>query len=103
MRYCNMVQRASVDEAYLDVTNIVNQRIVERYPNLSLPENLEDGKEVPPILDWNGLGVLYRSQTNNDIENNNNNPIEYLDEIYSNGNNENINNDNINNSNNSNN
>ncbi|CAJ0829762.1 13136_t:CDS:10 [Entrophospora sp. SA101] len=103
MRYCNMVQRASVDEAYLDVTNIVNQRIVERYPNLLLPENLEDGEQVPPILDWNGLGVLYRSQINNDIENNNNNPIEYLDEIYSNGNNENINNDNINNSNNSNN
>ncbi|CAJ0858829.1 14634_t:CDS:10 [Entrophospora sp. SA101] len=56
MRYCNMVQRASVDEAYLDVTNIVNQRIVERYPNLLLPENLEDGEQVPPILDWNGLG-----------------------------------------------
>ncbi|CAJ0747410.1 10324_t:CDS:2 [Entrophospora sp. SA101] len=69
MRYCNIVQRAGVDEAYLDVTNIVNQRIIERYPNIILSENLNEAPP-PPILDWNGLGVLYESQINNDIENN---------------------------------
>ncbi|KAK9760131.1 N-acetyltransferase eso1 [Basidiobolus ranarum] len=45
------VQKASVDEAYIDVTEQVNKIIIERYAGY-----LND--VCPPAIDWSNLGVV---------------------------------------------
>ncbi|TPX69749.1 DNA-directed DNA polymerase [Spizellomyces sp. 'palustris'] len=50
-RFCPKFQRASIDEAYLDVTDMVNTRIA------SLAHVPQDDKGEP-IVQWDGAGIL---------------------------------------------
>ncbi|ORX92385.1 DNA/RNA polymerase [Basidiobolus meristosporus CBS 931.73] len=50
-RYSKTVQKASVDEAYIDVTEEVNKLLIERYSGY-----LND--VYPPKIDWESLGVV---------------------------------------------
>ncbi|KAG9284815.1 hypothetical protein G9A89_003738 [Geosiphon pyriformis] len=60
-RYCTLIQRASVDEAYMDVTDFVNERLVKRF------HELNESSQAPEI-DWNGLGIIWSNTRNEDVD-----------------------------------
>ncbi|KAJ3037334.1 DNA-directed DNA polymerase eta rad30 [Rhizophlyctis rosea] len=54
-RYCQKFQRASIDEAYLDVTEEVNNRIAR----LNLVETADSGADADePLVNWEGAGYI---------------------------------------------
>jgi DNA polymerase eta len=64
--HCDKVQKAGLDEAFLDVTDIVNARLVERYA----AEISEDAtEEFPDEIDWNPLGFLALSDEESELLN----------------------------------
>ncbi|CAG8614410.1 5311_t:CDS:2 [Paraglomus brasilianum] len=68
-RFCNIVERASVDEAYMDVTDIVNSKL------LGMFSNLDENSEAPDV-EWANLGTIYENSeasyvpTDSHIDNN---------------------------------
>ncbi|KAL1920390.1 uncharacterized protein VTP21DRAFT_767 [Calcarisporiella thermophila] len=57
-RFCSRLQRGSIDEGFLDVTDKVNQTILDRYfQSRTGDEESLDEVEIPPVR-WDGLGVL---------------------------------------------
>jgi DNA polymerase eta len=64
--HCDKVQKAGLDEAFLDVTDIVNARLVERYA----AEISEDAnEEFPDEILWNPLGFLALSDEESELLN----------------------------------
>ena len=51
------MQRAIVDEAFLDVTDQINEKILDDYNTLKINEN-------GPQVDWNELGVVIGIDSN---------------------------------------
>ncbi|KAI8906096.1 hypothetical protein DFJ77DRAFT_412911, partial [Powellomyces hirtus] len=58
-RTCPKYQRASIDEAFLDVTDEVNARIARRTRTLVESAN---GEDEEPHVSWDGAGVLAGEQ-----------------------------------------
>ncbi|KAJ3016800.1 DNA-directed DNA polymerase eta rad30 [Thoreauomyces humboldtii] len=56
-RFCPKYQRASIDEAFLDMTELINSRILSLYAASEDEEDPED-----PVVDWEGAGVLVGEQ-----------------------------------------
>jgi DNA polymerase eta len=53
---CN-VEKASIDEAFLDFTHPVREIMLQRYPELSkVPEDMNTPLPPPPRIKWDGLG-----------------------------------------------
>ncbi|KAI9320759.1 hypothetical protein BX666DRAFT_1851230 [Dichotomocladium elegans] len=54
-KYCTTIQKIGLDEGFLDITDIVNDRIRAKY----VPHNLDrmDGLECGIDLDWEELGI----------------------------------------------
>jgi DNA polymerase eta len=57
------VEKASIDEAFIDFTRPVREEILKRYPYLAeVPANAPLGKDTPlpppPPISWDGLGVV---------------------------------------------
>ncbi|KAJ7116403.1 DNA polymerase eta [Mycena epipterygia] len=57
------VEKASIDEAFMDLTRPVRQILLERYPYLAhVPEDALSGLDTPlppaPQVSWNGLGTI---------------------------------------------
>jgi DNA polymerase eta len=55
------IEKASIDEAFLDLTEIVRMKILERCPYLrTLPAgtSLSDPIPLPPLIEWKDLGLL---------------------------------------------
>lgn len=57
------IEKASIDEAFLDLTRPVREKLLERYPYLAkFPDDAPDGADSPlpppPPIDWNQLGEL---------------------------------------------
>ncbi|CAL1716039.1 unnamed protein product [Somion occarium] len=57
------IERASIDEAFIEFTRPVREEILKRYPYLSqIPANAPLGRDTPlpppPPINWDGLGVL---------------------------------------------
>ncbi|GAA94107.1 uncharacterized protein L969DRAFT_46653 [Mixia osmundae IAM 14324] len=57
---CPLIEKASIDEAFLDFTAPVRQLMLERYPILAQPpDNLDEPLPPPPTtLPWSELGNL---------------------------------------------
>ena len=56
-------EKASIDEAFLDLTQPVREEILRRYPYLAeVPPNAPMGKDTPlpppPSVQWDSLGTL---------------------------------------------
>ncbi|KAG1747143.1 uncharacterized protein EDB91DRAFT_1048614 [Suillus paluster] len=57
------VEKASIDEAFIDFTRPVRERLLERYPYLAqVPADALDGSDSPlpppPPVNWDGLGSV---------------------------------------------
>lgn len=57
------IEKASIDEAFLDLTKPVREKLLERYPYLAkfpddAPEGADSPLPPPPPIDWNQLGEL---------------------------------------------
>ncbi|KAJ7746651.1 hypothetical protein B0H16DRAFT_943492 [Mycena metata] len=57
------IEKASIDEAFMDLTRPVRQILLERYPYLAqvpddAPLGLDTALPPPPQVSWNGLGTL---------------------------------------------
>jgi DNA polymerase eta len=57
------VEKASIDEAFIDFTRPVREEMLKRYPYLAeVPPNAPLGKDTPlpppPPISWDGLGVV---------------------------------------------
>lgn len=57
------IEKASIDEAFLDLSRPVRERLLERYPYLAkLPDDAPEGADSPlpppPPIDWSQLGEL---------------------------------------------
>jgi DNA polymerase eta len=55
------LEKASIDEAFLDLTAPVRENILSRYPKLSVvptdaPDGLDTELPPPPQVNWDGLG-----------------------------------------------
>ncbi|KAI8979352.1 hypothetical protein BDF20DRAFT_820074 [Mycotypha africana] len=61
-KYCDKIQKIGTDEGFMDVTKIVNQRLIERYID-RMPELLDniDQEECGVSLDWDNLGYTVTS------------------------------------------
>jgi DNA polymerase eta len=65
-KHCSKVQKAGLDEAFLDVTDIVNTRLIERYGSLFT----EDATgEFSYEIDWEPLGFLALSDEESSLLN----------------------------------
>ncbi len=59
----NLTERASIDEAFIDLTRPVREELLKRYPYLAqIPPDAPDGRDSPlpppPPISWEGLGTL---------------------------------------------
>ncbi|KAG2231529.1 hypothetical protein INT48_002923 [Thamnidium elegans] len=61
-KYCDKIQKIGSDEGFLDVTETINQRLMERYVNRmpQLSDKLQD-QECGILIDWDKLGVVVTS------------------------------------------
>lgn len=58
-----IVERASIDEAFIDFTRPVREEILRRFPHLSqIPPDAPLGRDTPlpppPPVDWTGCGIV---------------------------------------------
>lgn len=58
------IEKASIDEAFLDLSSMVNERLLERFPNLKqvaedAPEGLDTPLPPPPPVDWSRAGSVF--------------------------------------------
>ncbi|KAG6328300.1 hypothetical protein ID866_10789 [Astraeus odoratus] len=65
------IEKASIDEAFIDLTRPVREKLLERYPYLSrVPDDAPDGADSPlpppPPINWSQLGVLIPVVTRDD-------------------------------------
>ncbi|GAA5804315.1 hypothetical protein HPULCUR_009802 [Helicostylum pulchrum] len=58
-KYCGTIQKIGTDEGFLDVTETVNQRLIERYVP-QLLDKLHD-EDCGVLIDWHTLGVVVTS------------------------------------------
>ncbi|KAI8575106.1 hypothetical protein K450DRAFT_263282 [Umbelopsis ramanniana AG] len=65
-KYCSKVQKAGLDEAFLDVTDIVNARLIEKYGSLFSEDATE---EFSNEIDWEPLGFLALSDEESSLLN----------------------------------
>ncbi|CAO3673051.1 unnamed protein product [Umbelopsis ramanniana] len=65
-KHCSKVQKAGLDEAFLDVTDIVNTLLIERYGSLFTEEATE---EFSYEIDWEPLGFLALSDEESSLLN----------------------------------
>ncbi|KAI9349347.1 hypothetical protein BD770DRAFT_446117 [Pilaira anomala] len=68
-QYCDTIQKIGTDEGFMDVTKIVNERLISRYIDRmpELLDRLED--QVCGIsIDWDSLGIVIRSQEEEEEE-----------------------------------
>lgn len=57
------IEKASIDEAFIDFTRPVREKLLERYPYLAAvpddaPEGIDSPLPPPPPISWDGLGVV---------------------------------------------
>ncbi|KIK80658.1 hypothetical protein PAXRUDRAFT_158084 [Paxillus rubicundulus Ve08.2h10] len=57
------IEKASIDEAFIDFTRPVRERLLEQFPYLGkvppgAPQGVDSPLPPPPPIDWNQLGVL---------------------------------------------
>ncbi|KDQ57336.1 hypothetical protein JAAARDRAFT_178997 [Jaapia argillacea MUCL 33604] len=57
------IEKASIDEAFVDFTRPVREKLMERYPYLSqpptdAPDGLDTPLPPPPPISWDGLGTV---------------------------------------------
>ncbi|CAM0140233.1 unnamed protein product [Umbelopsis sp. WA50703] len=64
LKHCSKVQKAGLDEAFLDVTDLVNARLMERYP-----DEIVSGEEFSRDIDWEPLGFLALSDEESELVN----------------------------------
>ncbi|TFK49546.1 DNA/RNA polymerase [Heliocybe sulcata] len=70
------IEKASIDEAFIDFTRPVREKLLERFPYLAkVPEDAPDGLDSPlpqpPAISWDGLGTvvpLHPTTGNDDVE-----------------------------------
>lgn len=61
---CPRVEKASIDESFLDLSAMIHERLVERYPALALPPPYNDPTENLPLppqdvgVEWAGSHLL---------------------------------------------
>ncbi|CAO3654523.1 unnamed protein product [Mucor hiemalis] len=62
-KHCDVVQKIGTDEGFMDVTDIVNQRLKERYID-RMPELLDklDDEICDVFVDWDQLGYTFPSK-----------------------------------------
>lgn len=62
-QYCDTIQKIGTDEGFMDVTKIVNERLIARYID-RMPELLDrlQDQECGISIDWDSLGVVIPSQ-----------------------------------------
>ncbi|TIA98724.1 hypothetical protein E3P94_02494 [Wallemia ichthyophaga] len=63
------IEKASIDEQYIDLTEMVRGKIIERYPFIAhLPpdKTLDDALPYPPIISFAGLGNLVSTREEED-------------------------------------
>ncbi|KAL7320120.1 N-acetyltransferase eso1 [Mucor circinelloides] len=62
-KHCDKIQKIGTDEGFMDVTEKVNQRLVERYIN-KMPELLDrlQDEECGVYVDWDKLGCIIESK-----------------------------------------
>lgn len=62
-KHCDKIQKIGTDEGFMDVTEKVNQRLVERYIN-KMPELLDrlQDEECGVYVDWDKLGYIIESK-----------------------------------------
>lgn len=58
-----MVEKASIDEAFIDFTQPVREELLKRYPHLAtVPPDAPNGADTPlpppPAISWDGVGNL---------------------------------------------
>jgi len=41
-QYCDRIEKASIDESFLDMSSVVKEKLIERYPELGLPPPYND-------------------------------------------------------------
>jgi DNA polymerase eta len=66
-------EKASIDEAFLDLTPIVIERILSSYPYIAtVPDDAPDGLDTPlpppPAIDWSRAGSVFPLQADDDTE-----------------------------------
>lgn len=61
-KYCDTIQKIGSDEGFLDVTETINQRLIERYLNRmpQLLDKLHD-QDCGVLIDWHTLGAVVTS------------------------------------------
>lgn len=70
-KYCSTVQKIGLDEAFMDITNAVNEEIANRYlNNPDIADKLEEPTCNVPI-DWDSLGVTIESEEEKERKSNN--------------------------------
>lgn len=70
-KYCSTVQKIGLDEAFMDITNAVNEEIANRYlNNPDIGDKLEEPTCNVPI-DWDSLGVTIESEEEKERKSNN--------------------------------
>lgn len=59
----SLLERASIDEAFIDFTRAVLDVMLERWPHLSKPpqDDMDSALPTPPPINWDGLGHLIPS------------------------------------------
>ncbi|KZT29647.1 DNA polymerase eta [Neolentinus lepideus HHB14362 ss-1] len=70
------IEKASIDEAFIDFTRPVREKLLERFPYLAkVPDDAPDGLDStlppPPPISWDGLGTLiplHPARDNDDAE-----------------------------------
>lgn len=70
LKHCSKVQKAGLDEAFLDVTEIVNAKLTERYAN-----EIASGEEFSREIDWEPLGFLALSDEESELINPTSQPL----------------------------
>lgn len=61
-KHCDKIQKIGTDEGFMDVTETVNQRLIERYAD-KMPELLDklEDEECGVFVDWDKLGCVVES------------------------------------------
>ncbi|RSH86475.1 DNA-directed DNA polymerase eta rad30 [Apiotrichum porosum] len=67
------LEKASIDEAFLDLTPMVIERILSSYPYIAtVPDDAPDGLDMPlpppPAIDWSRAGSVFPLQVDDETE-----------------------------------
>jgi len=64
-QYCDRIEKASIDESFLDMSSVVKEKLIERYPELGLPPPYNDMSyalpAAPSVIFSEELGRLSKN------------------------------------------